>query len=468
MERAADVAAHRYNGVATATMGESMRSLLTLVLLVHAGTLAAAPHEYSLSPAGFATLDSVTVDGHLGIDGFPDGAGIRHRLQFKRIDVYAPGARLLTSGADGEREVPRSARIQLIGSDENGQTRVHLAFAPGLRDIAGSGSSAAGSFVVSAEGEAPRLRLIVRPSEEALPAGVTLRTLGTDDAVVTAAASATLPFAFTPDTTMAAARTATVAVDVDKELLVNRFGGTAAANVTAASNWIADLFGSMNIMYERDLNITLLQGTTLFRTTGTPYTIAADAAANTTDLNSFGSYWHSHHASVQRAFAMLLSGQMTGGYSASGIAWLDAYCDSTYSYSVNKVFTNPAVPVNSSANLVAHELGHNFGAAHTHCASATNGSSPVASDTIDQCYKGESGIGCYGGAVSCPVSGPGAHNGTVMSYCHMSAPNGAACGANVAQFHPVQITQLSGLIAAHTPACIVPVGTDLIFKNGFD
>ena len=35
MERAADVAAHRYNGMATATMGESMRSLLTLVLLVH-------------------------------------------------------------------------------------------------------------------------------------------------------------------------------------------------------------------------------------------------------------------------------------------------------------------------------------------------------------------------------------------------------------------------------------------------
>lgn len=51
---------------------------------------------------------------------------------------------------------------------------------------------------------------------------------------------------------------------------------------------------------------------------------------------------------------------------------------------------------------------------------------------------------------------------------HTSAPNGAACGANVAQFHPVHITQLSGLIAAHTPACIVPVASDLIFRNGFD
>lgn len=445
-----------------------MHKLMLLILAACAGQAMAATHEMSLAPARFDALTTLAVDASVELDGFPDAQGMRHHLRLKRIDVYAAGARLLAVGADGEHEVPRSTRIQLIGSDETGGMRVHLAWDPGLRNLAGSGSSAAGAFVVSAAGEAPRLRLLVRPSEDALPAGVTLRTLGLDDALPTPLAAAPLPLALPPVGVAAASRSATIAVDVDQELLINRFGGTGAGNVTAASNWIADLFASMNIMYERDLNVTLLQGTTLFRTAGTPYTIKPDQAADDADLNAFGNYWQSHHAGVQRAFAMLLSGQMTGGFSASGIAWLNAYCNNSYSYSVNKVFTNASVPVSASANLVAHELGHNFGAAHTHCSSAANGSSPVATGTIDQCFKGEAGQGCYAGSVSCPVSGPGAPKGTVMSYCHTGSPNGAACGANVAQFHPTHATQLQARIASHTPACIVPVNSDLIFRNGFD
>lgn len=66
-----------------------------------------------------------------------------------------------------------------------------------------------------------------------------------------------------------------MAIDVDHELLVNRFGGVATANQTAATNWIADLFATMNVMYVRDLNVTLQQGTTKMRTGATPYAIAS-------------------------------------------------------------------------------------------------------------------------------------------------------------------------------------------------
>ncbi|MCC7255758.1 MAG: hypothetical protein IT467_07475, partial [Dokdonella sp.] len=239
-----------------------------------------------------------------------------------------------------------------------------------------------------------------------------------------------------------------------------------AGNTAAATSWIADLFASMNVMYERDLNVTLLQGTTIFRSSGTPYTISS-GAADGTDLDNFGNYWQANHAGVSRAFAMLLSGAMTSGNSASGIAWVNAYCSSTYSYSVNKVFWSSGIGVGSSARLVGHELGHNFGADHTHCTNATTGAYPTGNGTIDQCFKGESGRGCYAGAVSCPTSGPGFPQGSVMSYCHTSAPNGAACGQNVSQFHPTQITTLSALIAQNTPACIAQV-SDQIFKNGFD
>jgi len=227
----------------------------------------------------------------------------------------------------------------------------------------------------------------------------------------------------------------------------------------------------MNVMYVRDLNVMLQQGTTIFRTGATPYTIALNAAANGTDLNNFGNYWQANHAAVDRDFTMLLSGQMTGGFSASGIAWINSYCNKNGnggSYSVNKVFTSSQVGVDLSARIVGHELGHNFGAAHTHCTSAANGATwPVSSNTIDVCYKGESGSGCYGGAVSCPTAGPGHPLGSLMSYCNTSAPNGAACGQNVLQFHPTQITTLMGYIASHTPACLSATA-DVIFKNGFD
>jgi hypothetical protein len=230
----------------------------------------------------------------------------------------------------------------------------------------------------------------------------------------------------------------------------------------------------MNVMYVRDLNVSLQQGTTIFRITATPYAIAANAAASQADLDTFGSWWQSHHAGVPRDFALLLSGRESGaqnhGFSASGIAWINAYCITTSnggSYSVNKVFTSSQVAVDLSARIVGHELGHNFGAAHTHCTNATNGTWPVATNTIDVCYKGEAGGGCYAGAVSCPTAGPGHPLGSLMSYCNTSAPNGASCGQNVLQFHPTQITKLLGLINANTPSCLSPTA-DQIFKDGFD
>lgn len=242
-----------------------------------------------------------------------------------------------------------------------------------------------------------------------------------------------------------------------------RFGN----DTTAATNWIADLFATMNVMYENDLDVQLVQGTTYLRTGSDPYT-QNDSPASQADLTEFGSYWQAHYAAVPRAFAMLLSGKSSSGNSASGIAWINAYCHSQSqggSYSVNQIFTNAQVGVAFSARIVGHELGHNFGAYHTHCTNIATGGAPTASNTIDQCYRAESG--CYSGAVSCPVAGPGHPLGTLMSYCNTGAPNGANCGQNVLQFHPTQVGTLSALVAQHTPSCL-SASADLIFANGFD
>lgn len=126
------------------------------------------------------------------------------------------------------------------------------------------------------------------------------------------------------------------------------------------------------------------------------------------------------------------------------------------------MFTNAQVGVSYSARVVGHELGHNFGAYHTHCTNASNGSAPTGTNTIDRCSN-ESG--CYSGATSCPSSGPGAPAGTIMSYC-----NSIGCGSqgqNVLQFHPTQVAVLSALIAQNTPGCIAPLA-DRVFVSGFE
>ena len=76
--------------------------------------------------------------------------------------------------------------------------------------------------------------------------------------------------------------------------------------------------------------------------------------------------------------------------------------------------------------IVGHELGHNFGASHTHCTNITNGSAPTGTNTIDQCYNAGKRVLQRRG--SCPTAGPGAPLGTIMSYCNSAAPYGADAG----------------------------------------
>jgi len=437
-----------------------MRSLFFSAFVLAAASANAVAASAVLDRAKLDQLNHLRVGASMVIDRFPDGYGGQSSVRFERIDVYAPGARVIVVDATGEHEVPRSPRVELIGRSASGDVRVSLGFDPGVANLSGVGTTSSGTFVVTAEQAAGRLALRAVPLESTYPAGIVPKILDGDDGLPSGRAQ---PSAFeisllgqSPDTL----RGALVAVDTDNEFMSERFSN----NTSAAASWIADLFTTMNVMYERDLNVTLEEGTTILRTTTDPYS-ANDTPADGTDLDEFGTYWQTHYSSTPRSFAMLLSGKSSSGNSASGIAWIDAYCQDQSqggSYSVNQVFTNPQIGVGLSALIVGHELGHNFGAWHTHCTNITNGSAPTGTNTIDQCFN-ESG--CYSGPTSCPTSGPGEPAGTIMSYC-----NQLQCGPtgqNVLQFHPTQVTVLNTLIAQNTPSCLSST-TDVIFRDGFD
>jgi hypothetical protein len=442
-----------------ATHRTAMHAALAAVLFALASAArAATPPSLAPDPGQLDRLATLPVGGSLVVDGVPDGYGGSARVRFERIDVYAAGARIVAIDADGEHELPRSRRIELIGRDADGAVRVSLGFDPGFANVRGAGSAPSGAFVLTATSAAAGARLDAVPASAALPAGIVPETIAGDDALPSGAPEP-LALALAGPLAPAAARVAVVAIDTDTSFMTLRFSG----NTTAATNWIADLFATMNAMYQRDLDVTLQQGTTFLRTGSDPYT-QSGSPAGSAHLNEFGAYWQANYANVPRTFAALLSGKSGSANSASGIAWVNSYCRTAStggSYSVNQIFTNPQIGVDLSARIVGHELGHNFGARHTHCTSLS-GAAPVAANTIDQCYSGETG--CYAGTTSCPVSGPGAPAGSVMSYCNLNRCG--PTGQNVLQFHPVQVTQLRGYIAAQPASCMAT--SDAIFRSGFE
>ncbi|MDE2258158.1 MAG: hypothetical protein KGK05_10390, partial [Xanthomonadaceae bacterium] len=446
----------------------------------------------TFSRATIARLAALPPAHALIVTGFPAGPSHSATVRFERAEIYAPGAHLYVIGANGKQEVPRSNLIFLRGYSDDGSARVALAFNPDGSFVSGSGDGPEGSFVLRSRAGSASIEFSALSRESTLPKGVKLDfQCGNDKADLHATSvndlARQLKLASSRGAVAAAAtshalRFATIAVDTDSAFMQNLFNN----NTTSAGNWIANMINVMNLMYERDVLVQLQLGTTIYRTTANdPYASGTYAATNVpadgTDLSNFGSYWQANYSTpgpnyITRSFAVLLSGLgpcSGNSCSASGIAWINSYCQNASSggsYAVVQVFSKIAFDPDGSgaAGLYDHELGHNFGADHTHCTDATTGQYAVATNTIDICYNGEGathgGGQCYDGATtSCPASGAG----TIMSYCDVSA----CAQNNIRAFSPIQINAAApyGVVADSNAAPAGCLNTiDDIFYDGFE
>jgi hypothetical protein len=414
-----------------------------------------AAEALRLEPGVAAALLDLAPERAIAMDGWPVAAGERHRVELARFEVYAPDARILEVRGDRLVELPRSRLSFFHGrSVDDPETRLMVTVDPDSRSLTAlaatsgrlselrpRGGEAGGHLVASAEAflpeeaetswgcaqETTELERLWLPSSNLQPAiGAAITSL----------------------------HTATIAVDTDNELMSLKFGNDTAA----ATNYIANLIARMNVMYERDLLIRLVQGFTLLRpsTTADPYT----AGTSTVDgLYEFANHWRGGCggacSGVSRALAMMLSGKSSSNFSAAGVAWVDALCSATYGYSFSQVFKFAQDTSSSDGKLVGHELGHNFGSPHTHC----------YSPAVDTCYNSEGG--CYSGGTSCPA--PKTYNGvtnvtgTVMSYCHLTG-----CGSTEV-FHPTVVSTLQPKIQNRVAQCVFPLGpANAIFSDGFE
>ena len=196
-----------------------------------------------------------------------------------------------------------------------------------------------------------------------------------------------------------------------------------------AIDWALGVLAGVDQIYRNELNDLITLQASYVNVWEVPEPWANTANDAGTMLDQFRVEWSASNAVLSSAnwdLVHLMTKRPDSG--TGGIAYLSVVCDSNYGFGFSAGMTNQSNfdPLPSYAwnlDVVSHELGHNFGANHTHWCGWPGGPdhpSGSAGGAIDNCYGAEGGC----------ADGPSTSAGTIMSYCHLNV-------GKVLQFHPV-------------------------------
>ena len=384
----------------------------------------AARHATSVIAIDRPAIERIAAAGGGTIERFPLGPALDVDLELATIDPFEADARLVATGLDAkgrivERELAASG-THLAGVVA-GEADSHAFLS--VTDAGTFGYVEIGSrtFIISSGPYGSRLG-IASYELTALPEGL-IETpawiCGTADLPATeipggeGGAGGDGGVAGTPP-----CRQVRVAWETDQEFLA-KFSG----NTDAAKAYVGTLAAALTSIYTRDVNVRISVRYLRLWTTTDPWT-ATDTG---TQLEQFAGYWQANMSSLVRDLAHFISGRGLGG----GVAYLPGVCSSGYGYGVSAnlagFFPSPLVDNNGQnwdIYVISHELGHNFGAPHTH-----NYSPPLD--------------GCGSSPQDCTVAN--ADEGTIMSYCHL-------CSGGVQniklRFHPGNIESIEARLAS--------------------
>lgn len=220
-------------------------------------------------------------------------------------------------------------------------------------------------------------------------------------------------------------KTLRLAVDTDHEFS-SRF---LHQNLDAAAAYVLALYGQVSDLFLRDLKVRIELSYVRFFTSVFD---EPDFMHQVDPLTDFVQYWQPID-SVERDLVQYLSGRFNMPY--GGVAFIPPSCQSweTQGYSIASqlrgYFPSPALSSVGHWDLIvtAHELGHNFGARHTH----------ELQPPIDSCY---------------PLPGI-CSRGTLMSYCHVQP--GQTANIDL-YFHRVQQSGMQNFL--HSFSCLEDAG----------
>lgn len=207
-----------------------------------------------------------------------------------------------------------------------------------------------------------------------------------------------------------------VAVETDYQYFT-RFG-----NLNAAQNYMAQLLAAISDRYRTELDVVITYPYVQFYTQNNDPWVAGDNPS----LYDAGDLLAELRAAWQfnlpagAQLGHIVSGASLGG----GVAWRDVLCSTTLGFAASTgIGGGVNFPVaQGSGNwdfiVFAHEMGHQFGARHTHDECPT---------PLDRCAPANQ----FG---ACQTTQQCTNQGTLMSYCHLCSGG----TANVTTyFHPV-------------------------------
>ncbi len=231
-----------------------------------------------------------------------------------------------------------------------------------------------------------------------------------------------------------------VGIEID-QFTYNALG----SDVTDAVDWALAILASVDQIYRNELNdlITLEARFIHVWTSPDPYASVVNDGGGL--LGTFNSEWNSNPNFNSIPLDLKHFFTMRTNIGTGGIAYLNGLCNS-YNAGVSGNLSSATVyNINTYAwnlDVVAHELGHNCGANHTHWCGWPGG-------PIDNC-------GSYEGDCTGYTDNPTGQLGTIMSYCHAIAG-----GSKTLTFHPT--VENNALIPTFNGAsCIGTCGDQVI------
>lgn len=327
-----------------------------------------APHakqeRFIVTPDALQTLPAT--GGDRAFDEFPVAPGERARAILRRTaPAIDSRTKIIAGGAGGDRQVipPDIACFSGVVAGEAG-SRIFVAAASdiifcavtrgdGRSYVLAPSTTSPGEHVLLDQHELKRFEPVPEFSCEAFPPTATHQ------------ATAELPGTFRPASSLLRTE---IAVEADYDYF-RATGGS----MDKAVAYTTALFSMVSVLYENEINVTF--HIPWFKvwtdSVSDPYKVKGNAYAL---WDTVPRYWRNNYGDVPRNLAHVLTSIDYGG---GGIAFrgekfeggAGALCSNLYGYGMSSPTGARAFPTFAftyDAYIVAHELGHNFGARHTH------------------------------------------------------------------------------------------------------
>jgi len=288
-------------------------------------------------PTAFPELFDVVVE----LDGEP------RTLRLRRHSMRDPSFRVRRWSADG--------RTEEVAAPSPATYRGHVVGQPEAEVVADLDAAGLDAWVVAEDGSA----WTIRGTGEAWH---DVRKAASADAwffdgcperlLLPAISGGPDPISSTPDRNThgpTGQQLAQIAFDVDYQYYLLK-GASVAASVAA----VEAIMNQVDFFYARDVMITHTITDVLVRTSQFYFPTGGGDL-----LDRFRAEWNTNQTSVVRDLAHLMTDK--NNIEFGGLAWVSVVCtDSAYGWSLD------------GANIVGHEIGHNWGAGHCHDVSPCN------------------------------------------------------------------------------------------------